>query len=173
MFSVILSQEELLAQSFVFILCNSGSKCMWVEHRLRICLQYRRRSFDPRVRRPPWRRARQPTPAFLPAEFHGQRSLAGYSPWGYKESDRIERMSSNIRAYHSHPKISTVIQLQFTARTCGQLGDVRLWRRSASLPDPPASAPWAPDGRESVGTVGPTGPSLQVLTQHQGRESGK
>ena len=25
-----------------------------------------------------------PTPVFLPGEFHGQRSLAGYSPWGHK-----------------------------------------------------------------------------------------
>ena len=24
---------------------------------------------------------------FLPGEFHGQRSLVGYSPWGHKESD--------------------------------------------------------------------------------------
>ena len=28
-----------------------------------------------------------PTPVFLPGESHGQRSLAGYSPWGHKESD--------------------------------------------------------------------------------------
>ena len=28
-----------------------------------------------------------PTPVFLPGESHGQRSLAGYSPWGCKESD--------------------------------------------------------------------------------------
>ena len=28
----------------------------------------------------PWRRAWQPTPAFLPGECHGQRSLMGYSP---------------------------------------------------------------------------------------------
>ena len=28
----------------------------------------------------PWRRKWQPTPALLPGEFHGQRSLAGYSP---------------------------------------------------------------------------------------------
>ena len=28
----------------------------------------------------PW----QPTPAFLPGKSHGQRSLAGYSPWGRK-----------------------------------------------------------------------------------------
>ena len=31
-----------------------------------------------------WKRKWQPTPVFLPAEFHGQRSLAGYSPWGHK-----------------------------------------------------------------------------------------
>ena len=26
----------------------------------------------------------------MPRESHGQRSLAGYSPWGYKESDVTE-----------------------------------------------------------------------------------
>ena len=35
----------------------------------------------------PWKRKWQPTPVFLPGEFHGQRSLVGYSPWGGKESD--------------------------------------------------------------------------------------
>ena len=38
----------------------------------------------------PWRRAQQFTPVFLPGEFHGQRSLAGCSPWGHKESDTTE-----------------------------------------------------------------------------------
>ena len=38
--------------------------------------------------------SRQPTPVFLPGEPHGQRSLAGYSPWGCKESDRTERLST-------------------------------------------------------------------------------
>ena len=28
-----------------------------------------------------------PTPVFLPVEFHGQRRLVGYSPWGHKELD--------------------------------------------------------------------------------------
>ena len=36
------------------------------------------------------RRAWQPTPVFLPGESHGQRSLAGYSPWGHKEADTTE-----------------------------------------------------------------------------------
>ena len=43
-----------------------------------------------RVEKIPWRREWQPTPVFLPGEFHGQRSLASYSPWGHKESDMTE-----------------------------------------------------------------------------------
>ena len=37
-----------------------------------------------------WRTAGQPTPVFLPGESHGQRSLAGYSPWDCKELDMTE-----------------------------------------------------------------------------------
>ena len=40
-----------------------------------------------------WRREWQPTSPFLPGEFHGQRSLAGYSSWGHKESDMPEHLS--------------------------------------------------------------------------------
>ena len=38
----------------------------------------------------PWRTAQQPTPVFLPGEFHGQKSLAGCSPWDRTESDTTE-----------------------------------------------------------------------------------
>ena len=41
---------------------------------------YKRCGFDPWVGKLPWRRAWQPTPLFLPGEFHEQRSLVGYSP---------------------------------------------------------------------------------------------
>ena len=37
-----------------------------------------------------------PTPVFLPGESHGQRSLVGYSPWGHKESDTTEGLSTPI-----------------------------------------------------------------------------
>ena len=40
-----------------------------------------------------WRSKWQPTPVFLPGEFHGQRSLAGYSPQGGKELDTTERLT--------------------------------------------------------------------------------
>ena len=43
--------------------------------------------FDPWVRKIPWRRKWQPTTVFWPGKSHGQRSLAGSSPWGCKELD--------------------------------------------------------------------------------------
>ena len=47
----------------------------------------------PWVKKIPWRRAWQPTPVFLSGKIHGQRSLAGYSPWGHKESDTTEHLT--------------------------------------------------------------------------------
>ena len=40
-----------------------------------------------------WRMEWQSTPAFLPGECHGQRSLADYSLWGHKESDMTEQLT--------------------------------------------------------------------------------
>ena len=59
--------------------------------------QCRRPGFNPCVGKVPWRRDWQPTPVFLPGEFHGQRSLVGYSPWGHKELDITERLT------YTHP----------------------------------------------------------------------
>ena len=55
-----------------------------------LCLQCRKPGFSPWIRKIPWRREWQPTPVFLPGKFHGQRSPAGCSPWGQKESDMTE-----------------------------------------------------------------------------------
>ena len=49
--------------------------------------------FDPWVRKIPWRGEWHPTSVFLPGEFHGQRSLVGYSPWGHKEMDTTEGLT--------------------------------------------------------------------------------
>ena len=40
--------------------------------------------FDPWVGKIPWGRDWLPIPVFLPGDFHGQRSLVGYSHWGHK-----------------------------------------------------------------------------------------
>ena len=36
------------------------------------------------------------TPVFLPREFHGQRSLAGYNPWGSKELHMTEQLTLSL-----------------------------------------------------------------------------
>ena len=41
-------------------------------------------------REDPLEKEMQPTPVFSPGKSHGRRSLAGYSPWGRKESDMTE-----------------------------------------------------------------------------------
>ena len=46
----------------------------------------------------------QYVPVFLPGIFHGQRNLAGYSPWGRKESDTTEQLNM-----HTEIKYRTVL----------------------------------------------------------------
>ena len=36
------------------------------------------------------------SPVFLPREFHRLRRLAGYSPWGRKESDTTEAANTHL-----------------------------------------------------------------------------
>ena len=49
----------------------------------------------------PWRRQWQPTPVFLPGEFHAQRSLATYSPWDPKELDVTENTFQLQQTHHT------------------------------------------------------------------------
>ena len=44
----------------------------------------------------PCRREQQPAPVFLPGKARGQRSLAGYSPWGHKELDTTEHLTLSL-----------------------------------------------------------------------------
>ena len=54
----------------------------------------------------PWRKEWQPTPVFLP-EFHGQRGLAGYSPWGCK----VRHEWSYLGSTHSSYQILLILNL--------------------------------------------------------------
>ena len=69
------------------------------------CRRPKRKRFTLWVGKIPWRRTWQPTPVYLPGEFHGQRSLAGYSPWGHNESDVTEGLS---RHTHTHTHICNI-----------------------------------------------------------------
>ena len=71
----------------------------------------------------PWSRKWQSTPVFLPGKSHGQRSLMGYSPWDYEQSDIISQLSTHIgiivrdRA-HTHTHTHTEV-----AQSCPTLCD--------------------------------------------------
>ena len=95
---------------------GAGGKRTWLPVQ-----EMKRCGFSPWVRKIPRRRARQPTPVFLPGESHGQRSLMGYSPWSHKESGTAEATQ------HTH------------TRVCGKdlrLGSLEVWVRFLTLPLP-------------------------------------
>ena len=85
---------RLVMSFFYFKVLVSNRKLPWFR-RSRIRLQCRKPGFDPWVRKIPWRRKWQPTPVFLPGEFHGQRSLVGYSSWGCKFFYKV--LASNMK----------------------------------------------------------------------------
>ena len=43
---------------------------------------------------------RQPTPVFLPGKSHGQRSLAGYSPWGHDLATKQQQLHTRHWRYN-------------------------------------------------------------------------
>ena len=63
------------------------------------CRRQKNNGFHPWVWKIPWRRARQPTSVFLPGESRGQRSLAGCSPLGLRESDTTKRLGTALPGY--------------------------------------------------------------------------
>ena len=84
-----------------------------------------------------WRREWQPTPVYLPGEFHGQRNLAGYSPWGRKESDKTEQLihththtHTYIKCYMAFPDGSVGKEYACSAGDEGDLGLIPGSRRS-------------------------------------------
>ena len=89
--------------SFVYIYAWHILGLLWWLRWWRICLQCGRPGFDPWVGKIPWKREWLPTPVFLPEEFHGQRSLAGYSPWGCREWDMTERLTLSLSRHIFYP----------------------------------------------------------------------
>ena len=51
---------------------------------------------------------RQPTPVFLPGESHGQRSLAGCSPWSHKEMGKTRSNFAHREVILFHKGSKTV-----------------------------------------------------------------
>ena len=85
-----------------------------------------RHRFHPWVRKIPWRRKWQSTPVFLPGESHGQRGLAGHSPWGRKESDRTERLRTESMVRKHEERLSS--DSTANGRGLGRMWKERKWK---------------------------------------------
>ena len=70
------------------------------------CRRCKRYGFSPWLGKIPWRKKWQPTPVFFSVKSHGQRNLAGCSPWGHKESDMTEQL-------RVHTSTSTIIKVSY------------------------------------------------------------
>ena len=57
----------------------------------------------------PWRMMWQPTPVFLSGEYHGRRSLAGFSPQDCKESDTAQHIELTIKMHTYNITAVTIV----------------------------------------------------------------
>ena len=78
--------------------CQTSGLPWWLSGKEPAC-QCRRPGFDPWVRKISWTKKWQLTPIFLSGEFHGQRSLEGYIPWGHKELDTTEQLTLSEKGF--------------------------------------------------------------------------
>ena len=140
--------------------------------------KHRRHRFDPWVWKTPWRRKWQPTPVFLPKESHGQRSLAGYSPWGHKvgydlvtkhstarESDYWVPLSSFMQISPGAPGFPPSPLAHFFLPLAGLRLPIGCWRKGGKLPrDHSGSAEHVSQNPKSYDS---TPPSRSVIYKFQ------
>jgi len=73
------------------------------------------------------------TPAFLPGEFHGQRSLTGYSPWGYRvkhdwaTNTHTHKYLWNTSIYLHHPSLPIVQAPTIKPQWYGSIFPWNIW----------------------------------------------
>ena len=101
--------HSLLQETFLTLGSNPGVlHCRQFpsgSHGKESACQGRRLGFDPWVWKISWKREWLPTPLFLSGEFHGQRSLKGYSPQGCKKAGHdlaTKQQSTGSTLYFPH-----------------------------------------------------------------------
>ena len=73
------------------------------------------------------------TPGFLPGEFHGQRRLAGYSPWGCKELDTTAELTHFIRPQDWKRSVFILIPKKGNAKECSNYCTIALISRASKV----------------------------------------
>ena len=125
----------------------------------------------------PWRREWLPTPVFLPGEFHGQRSLVGYIPWGRKELDTAEGLTHT----HTHtqyalpaspPELWPDLDGWFSTRHFHSNPDLSEKQRRQQREETPARPSSLTPGSTGLGGVGRHRPRWASAMLHQDRGSG-
>ena len=111
----------------------------------------------------PWRKEWLPTQVFLAGEFHGQKSLEGYSPWGHKELDTTERLT------HTHTNVIKCSWETWLVKNLsevnGPLSSGSYWRH-IWRPGRVRKRAWLPWGLASKGTPHPKDPGPRQACQH-------
>ena len=87
------SQASFMASELLKKALTSSLVASLMAQRVKNLLAVQETRVNSWVGKIPCRRDWQPTPVFLPGESRGQRSLAGYSSWGCKESDVTDRLT--------------------------------------------------------------------------------
>ena len=70
------------------------------------CRRCKRCGLEPWAGTSPWSRKWQPTPVFLPGNFHGKRSLASYSPSVFKNWTQLSLASYSPSVFKSWTQLS-------------------------------------------------------------------
>ena len=100
--------------------------------------------FSPWVGKIPWRRKWQPALVFSPGKSHGERSVAGDSPWGRKRVRHDLVTKQRVRPHHScilH-RITPRTRIEAISTSVPRLPHVNLWKAfpKRSLPSAPCMA---------------------------------
>ena len=125
-----ISQREHKAQYWIPLSTYSGILAFWLSQRpwfsgKESACQHRRCRFNPWVRKTPWRRKWEPTPVFLPGEFHGQWGLADYSPWGHKRIGHD--LGSKQHSVIHHKKWNLKILYKYSGNTSQRQRSKNIW----------------------------------------------
>ena len=116
---------EHLPYSIYFMLPSGKESAYWFLEGVS-CRSHKGCRFDSWVGKILWSRKWQSTPVFLPEKSQGQKSLAGYNPWGRKKLDTNEWLSTLI---HRQNKIifKSKTMLPFTKEFTNQATENRPW----------------------------------------------
>ena len=127
------------------------------------CRHFRRPQFDPWVRNIPWRREWQPTPVFLPGEFHGQRNLMGYTP---RDHERAGLSDSPSFSFTYNNETTEKHDNETTRRnTEKKRGDCQQPKTTKKVTE---DGIWGPDRRRILSTEGRRDGDKDVCRCRQG-----